>query len=137
MRGEGACHCGRLRLVDANFNAASRIATIWQGNLKGCPPFTKEREEVSKGGTLAPYLSSDAKVEGCGNGRCESGLADVPLVFTNLPAVQQEMIQNHTGHHGFGHRYGTNANARIMAALCDDLSRGAVFADRGARCQDG
>lgn len=47
------------------------------------------------------------------------GLAD-------LPAMPQEMIRQHAGHHGLADRHRPNADAGVMAALGHDVDIGAL-----------
>ena len=56
----------------------------------------------------------------------------------HLPAMPQESIRQHAGDHRFADRHGANADARVMAALGDDLRllAGAVIVRRGARIDD-
>ena len=48
-------------------------------------------------------------------------LADMSAVFTDLPTMQQQMIQNDTGHHCFANRNCADADTRVMATFGDDF----------------
>ena len=61
------------------------------------------------------------------------GLANGAPVFSDLPAMQQHVIQQHAGHHCFADRYCTDPNARVVAALGDDFCIFARFGDGLAR----
>jgi hypothetical protein len=50
--------------------------------------------------------------------------------------MAQQMVQQHDGHHRFGDRRGTDADAGVVAALGDDVHRVAVDIDRAARRGD-
>ena len=63
-------------------------------------------------------------------------LSNRALVFTNLPTVQQQMIQHNTGHHRLTNRHGANANTGIVTALGDDLSRLTRLGNRLAWFED-
>ena len=47
--------------------------------------------------------------------------------------MPERLIRQHTGHHRFAHRHGADADARIMAALGDDVGFRAGFIDGPAR----
>jgi hypothetical protein len=42
-------------------------------------------------------------------------------IFPDLPAVAQQVIGKHAGDHRLANRHGTDANARVMAALGSNL----------------
>jgi hypothetical protein len=50
--------------------------------------------------------------------------------------MPQFVIGQHQRHHGFAHRNGANADARIMATLGDNFRVVAVLVDRPARLKD-
>jgi acyl-coenzyme A thioesterase PaaI-like protein len=45
---------------------------------------------------------------------------------TNLATVQQDMVKDHTGHHGLAHGHSTDTNAGIVAAFSDNLGGAAI-----------
>ena len=44
----------------------------------------------------------------------------------NLATVQQDMVKDHTGHHGLAHGYGADTYAGIVAAFCNNLGGAAI-----------
>jgi len=49
--------------------------------------------------------------------------ANAPAVFADLPAMKQDVVQQHAGHHRLTHRNSADADAWVVAAFGDDLGR--------------
>lgn len=58
------------------------------------------------------------------------------LVFTDLSPVQQQMVQQDTGHHGLSHWNRTYAHTGIVAAFGNEFGLLTGFCNRPARGQD-
>src|SRR5450432_3350262 len=63
-------------------------------------------------------------------------LSSAANTLADLAAMAEEMIGQHTGHHGFADRHRANADAGIVAALGHDVGVGALAIDSAARRQN-
>jgi hypothetical protein len=54
-------------------------------------------------------------------------------LISYVPAMAQEVVGEHAGHHGFADGHRANVDARIMAAFGRDLDLDAFGRDRMAR----
>ena len=54
-------------------------------------------------------------------------------MLADLPAMTQKMIGQHASNHGLAHRYRTDADARIVTALGEDVGFRAIAIDGLAR----
>src|SRR5215204_4561383 len=59
-----------------------------------------------------------------------------PELAAHLPAMPEQMIGQHAGHHGFADWHGADADAGIVAAFCHDVGVVAGPVDGLARRQD-
>src|SRR6266849_6000971 len=60
----------------------------------------------------------------------------IVALAAHLPAMAQEMIGEHAGHHGFADRHRADADAGVVAAFGGDVGVGALAIHGAARGQD-
>mmetsp|Transcript_24075 Transcript_24075/g.44468 ORF Transcript_24075/g.44468 Transcript_24075/m.44468 type:complete len:343 (+) Transcript_24075:1491-2519(+) len=83
----------------------------------------------------APPLLHAKRLSGH-SGQRSPASANLALILTYLTTMQQQVIQDHTGHHRLTHRHRANAHTRVMASLGDHLGWRTINPDRLPRRED-
>ena len=81
---------------------------------------SKQCFQLADNPPFGPGLSAARRVQGLISGTIS---ADLATILAYLPAMQQDVVKDHAGHHRFAHGDRADTHTRIMAALGHDLGR--------------